>query len=294
MAVFQNDKKLAILTDNLNICKKREKCDTEQKSICLEEISSLLCDEYKNSDPLSVMEKFRAINPDCSLEDSIFICSSLISHPSFADAVRTSASVGHNEPTPPGSHSKVAYTKNKYNDEAFEIFSSEISGAKVHYTASMSDACEAVTEGSCEFCILPIRNILDGRLWGFYYMLDRYGLKIRATCNIDAIDGTSSTDYALIGRFCPEPAERHKNRTKLIYEFSILSENGDFLADILAAARACRSTLLFIDSRPVEYDVQLCRYVFSFQVEAENSLLFRTLIATRYESYSPIGLYYQN
>ena len=292
---MRTDEKLDILLDNLKICLSRKNADDEQRRICLSQISKLLCKETEGLDLPDAVRQFRDITEDDALSDDFIFCSTLVSIPALRESIIYNVCVGHDEATQDQTRARIAYTKNNYSDEAFEIFSSKLKNAEAHYIASMADACESVTDGSCEFCILPVRNSLDGRLWGFYSMLDRYGLKICAVCNIDATDGTSSTDYALIGKFCPEPTKQEcRSLDELIFEFSILSENGDFLADLLSAAKACSATVLFVDTRPIEYDVQLCRYVFSLRVSAENSLILRMLIATRYDSYSPIGLYNKN
>lgn len=286
--------KLAILLDNLKICDERTVRDSEQRNICLSEIAMQLCESTGGTEPAELVSRFWELTGAHSLADTIPICSALISHHSFLEAIRSAVSVGHDEPTPAGSHSRIAYTKNKYNDLAFEHFSEKINGARAHYTASLADACEAVNDGECEFCILPVRNSLDGRLWGFYSMLDRYGLKICSICNVESIDGISSTDYALIGKFCHEPTKRVQNSSEFIFEFSVLSENGEFISELFHTARLCGATPLFIDSRPVEYDVQLCRYIFSFSTGANDSLMLRLLLTSHYDSYSPIGLYQKN
>lgn len=291
---MSREKKLEIHLDNLRICNERKDRDARQRGICLDEIAVLLCDIETDGDISDAVKRFRELTDARSLKDCLPICSALVRHPSFTNSVRHAVAVGHKEATPAGSHGRIAYMKNKYGDEAFEKFSSRINGAKASITASMTDACEAVIDGSCEFCILPIRNSLDGRLWGFYSMLDRYGLKICDVCSIDAIDEISSTDCALIGKSCPEPTKRHANGSGLVFEFSVLSEDGGFLPDVLSVAKSLGATALLIDSRPVEYDVQLYRYVFSFLIEQTGSLLLRALLFACYDSYTPIGLYAQN
>lgn len=291
--MHSNDK-LAILLDNLKICDGRTARDFEQRNISLYEIAAQLCENADGTEPSELVTRFFELTETRSLADTIPICSALISHQSFLEPIRHAVSVGHDEQTPAGSHSRIAYTKNKYNDLAFESFSEKINGARAHYTSSLADACEAVNDGECEFCILPVRNSIDGRLWGFYSMIDRYGLKICSICSVESIDGISSTDYALIGKFCAEPSKRVQNTARYIFEFSVLSENGDFISELLHAANLCGATPQFIDSRPVEYDVQLCRYIFSFYTAPKDSLLLRLLLVTHYDSYSPIGLYPKN
>lgn len=288
------EKKLDIHLDNLRICNERADCDAQQRSVCLCEIASLLCDMETDGEISDAVRRFCELTDARSLEDRLPICSALVDHPAFAKSMRYAVAVGHEEATPAGSHGRIAYMKNKYGDEAFEKFSSRINGAKPSLTASMTDACEAVADGSCEFCILPIRNSLDGRLWGFYSMLDRYGLKICDVCSIDAIDGISSTDCALIGKSCPEPTKRQTKDSELVFEFSVLAEDGSFLTDILSTAKSLGATTLLVDSRPVEYDVQLYRYVLSFLIEPSDSLLLRALLFVSCDSYTPIGLYAQN
>jgi hypothetical protein len=286
--------KLSILLDNLRLCDTRSACDAEQRCIMLSEIARHLCELSQDEDISEIVARFCELTDSTSLADGIAICSALASETRLLEALRYTVSVGHEESTPAGSHGKVAFTKNKYNEIAFEQLSKKIIGAKAHYTASLSDACEAVNDGECEFCIIPVRNSHDGRLWGFYSLLDRYGLKICSVCSVESIDSISSTDYALVGKYSPEPSKRQSADLPLIFEFSVLAEDGEFLTDLLSVARMCHATLLYIDSRPVEYDMQSCRYILSFYLKASDSLLLRCLLATYYDSYSPIGLYQKN
>ena len=78
------------------------------------------------------------------------------------------------------SPSKISYVKNNYSDAAFMRFSSLFKLPKVAYGASFEDACESVYNAASDYCILPIENAANGKLFSFYSLIDKYDLKIFA------------------------------------------------------------------------------------------------------------------
>jgi hypothetical protein len=288
------EQKLSVLKENLALIDNRAKNINEQRRICLEQIASLICGETADNDLNNTATNFRLTINTKDLEDLLYICTELLRTPKYAQHLKRLAIIGSEEATPAGSHGKIAYTKNKFNEIAFEHFSTKIKGAKSHYASSLADACETLNNGECEFCILPIRNSVDGKLFGFYSMLDRYELKICAVCDIDSQDDANSVRYALVGKSCIEPLDSKTKDAKYIFEFSLLAENGMFIEDLLRIARASRATTVSIDSRPVEYDIQLYKFIFCFRVNGADSLLLRTMLNFYYDTYSPIGIYLDN
>lgn len=285
----QNEK-LDILTSNLNEFQTRGDIANEQCTLTLYEIAKSICDSHDDGEISEIVKKYTELTAESSHVSRIILCQELLLREKTYEYLNRIIAIGDNEKTAAGAHGKIAYTKNKFNDAAFEHLSLAVTSPKIVYTSSINGACEAVADGSCEFCILPIENSHDGKLFGFYSLLDRFELKICAACDIEG-DGDSHIRYALIGRSCREPDERIAKITPFVLEFFVLDSNGDFLDGLLPATKACNAQLLSIDARPVPYDPQSKKFILSFRVSGSDSLLLRTLLALYYDSYSPIGLY---
>lgn len=284
------NEKLDILKSNLHKFEVRQSISKEQRTLTLCEIARILCDEYEGEDLAEITKRYSELITDSSTVDKIILCRELLSRVKRSEKHRQVIGIGDNESVPAGSHGKIAFPKNKFNDTAFEHFSMTISAPRAVYVASINNACEAVADGTCEFCILPIENSLDGKLFGFYALLDRFELKICAVCDIES-DGDSHIRYALVGRSCRELSYHAGKDKSFILEFFVLDSGGGFLDGLLSAAKVCNAELLSIDARPVPYDTQSKKFILSFRVNSNDGILFRTFLALNYDSYSPIGLY---
>ena len=285
-----DQKKLDILQSNLQEFNLRCKISREQRSLTLIEIARTLCDLYEGEELSRIVARYSEISSDASPSDRLILCRELLSRKRSSHELKRLTVIGDHEETPAGSHGKIAYTKNNFNDVAFEQLSSSINSPRAIYTASINGACEAVADGSCEFCILPIENSVDGKLFNFYSFLDRFELKICAVCDIES-DGDSNVRYALVGRSSLEPSGRFIKSTRYILEFFILGFGGETLDGIFEAARECGVELLSIDARPVPYDAQSKKFIMSFSVSSGDAMLFCSFLSLYYDSYSPIGLY---
>ena len=98
---------------------------------------------------------------------------------------------------------RIAYIQNSYNDLVYERFSSILNDAKASYYDSVSDVCESVVNGHCQFCTLPIETKKGGKLFSFYKQILLHDLKIVAEYDLYNSDGTDYTRYALAARGKP-------------------------------------------------------------------------------------------
>lgn len=242
-----------------------------------------------SNDLEATVNSFREILPNASPKEEIAFFTEL-SASSLRNKLKPYAFIDSNETTPAGAHSKIAFVKNKYTERAFEEFSRTIANAKPIYSLNFKESCESVTNGNCEFCILPIANSTDGRLISFYSLLDRYDLKICEVLTIEDNDA-QSLYYARVGRSCKEPSERHSPEREFIFEFSVLSSSADFISALLLAAEAAGARIISIDSMPVEYTSSLQKFFFSFTLNSRATLPFRLFVAFLEQSSTPLGLY---
>ena len=159
--------------------------------------------------------------------------------------------------------------------------------------SSFTDACEEVLDSRCEFCIIPVENTSDGRLFGFYSMIDRYDLKIVGACEIETDDHSKSIRYALAGRGISQRAFAafKKKKETVFLEFSLVSDNAFFMNDLLLAAKRCNAVPIKVNSLPVSYDDNAERFFFTLKISAEHIYAFILYLSLEFSSFSFIGLY---
>ncbi len=139
-----------------------------------------------------------------------------------------------NEEPDPASFHRISYQKNSYTDLAFDRFSRFLHDPRAAYTHSFSSVCEDVYNGLSEYCILPIENSSEGRLNSFSNLIEQYGLKISATCEISTGDDRI-TKFALLRKslsVLPSMASLPQ-----YFEFSCTLSEYPRAEDVLLAAR---------------------------------------------------------
>lgn len=285
------EEKQDIYAENLREFEKRLNIVRQQKKITIFELARLYCEQYSNTN--DIFTSLKNISKELSANDEIIFLSELC-RSELSNKIKHILFIGSSEPTSAGAYSKISYVKNRYNDIAFEQFSRSVANAKPNYATSFTECCENVFDGTCEFGILPIMNSKDGRLMSFYSLLDRYELKICETVDIESEDSSTILKHARISRACKEYKRRIQKNQKFIFEFSVISENTDFFADLFNAAKQIGANLKYVDSLPVEYTSNMQKFFFSFSLPIQNTLAFRLFVALNHQTYTPIGIYEDN
>ncbi len=289
MAINERLDEINIHKENVRIISKRRDLSCEQRKIAIAEIASLLANEITKITPADIWNQFIEAVEDLGGDEKIILCRELIATKERIQVIQTIIHNVADSIPPAGAHGKVAYVKNIYNSSAFDEFAMRISHAKPIVTQSFAASCEKVADGECEFCILPIENSEDGKLLAFYSLIDRYDLQICAVCDIED-EQSRTVRYALLRKEIPEMQERNKQREYML-EFSIISENGDFLSHMLSATEECSAELLAFDFLPMQYDVNLKKYLFLFKLKFEDALPLIAFLAFNYHNYTPVGFY---
>jgi len=274
-----------VLCENISKLRERERIIDEQRSICLSLLSSQIREENRQDSAEAVYRAFCQSLPDASGKEKLTFCRSLLQSPEELLAIA--------DDTAAGSHGKVAYVKNRYNDAAFELFSKKITNAKSVSVSSFADACEETFDNRCEFCIVPLENTYDGKLFGFYSMLDRYELKIVDCAEIETDDPSKLIRFALVRRGISSRSfnamlKRHR---ECIFEFSIAESSGAFMTEVLSAVTETRGVLTKVDSLPVQYDDRQRRFFFTVSLPPRELSAFCLYLTLEFSSYTFIGLY---
>ena len=269
---MNNKDAISIYCENINEFSRRQRIAEAQRTGSVNELIDTFVKGSVRYIPSEACADFRELLPASKYEDRARLCMALSASSRF------------------GGHGKVALVRNRYNELAFSCFSKVITRPKEVYSQSFGAACEDVYDSRSEFCILPIENSRNGRLFGFYSMLDRYELRICAVCEPESEEGSleGSVKYALVGRAIPD---RVPKNSRWCFEFSIISDSGSTLSDISAVAPIFGARLIKIDSLPVEYDSGLQKYYFTFGLPEASISPFDLFLPEEYARYTTVGLY---
>ena len=188
---------------------------------------------------------------------------------------------------PKGGERTVAFLRNGQAMRAFERFAKRLYGVSAVYENNFLSACESVYTGHATFAIIPIYSTADGRLNSFYRQIEKYGLSIVMTCEIDSEDGENTTTFALVYKdllFEDMDGE-------LVYECKITFENLDMLADIADAASYYGAQLYSLEALPDLFSGRTNAFSIILGLEqAQLGGLF-CYLALEYPQTAAIGIY---
>ena len=182
----------------------------------------------------------------------------------------------------------VTYVKNALADEAYEVFSQQLSDPRVAYSNSFKEAIDATLEGKVGYSLVPIEEKDGSRIPGIMSMIYSSDLKIISVTPVFGFEGTADVKYALLSAGFDIP---RINSGDDRYLEILLSAEGDVpLQDVLCAASDMRvecyrlnSVILGGEERGIYYSV-----VFRTDSDFSEFLLYLTLFCG---DFSPVGLY---
>lgn len=277
---------ISIHLNNLQILDQRRKLNDAQTELTVDMLSELL---YRADSPADAYRHFRETFENADMISKARFCKNAYNaykkseketeRPDFYDV---------QDSVPAGAHGKIAIVRNRYNESAYTALSKFVSRAKLVYAPSFISACEDAYDGKCQYCILPVADSQNGRMFGFYSAIDRYELRVCASCNVDAENASESVKYALVGRVLPDRAHKSNQRR---FEFSVISHTGKIIAEITEAATVFGADLAAVDSLPVEYGDELQKYYFTFRMPAADIRGLDLYLSEEYASYAPVGYY---
>lgn len=281
---------LKILCNNIEIFSERKALAKKQRVLALSQwINALLSEtEY---DPTQLYDQYCSSFSEkdlLSAEDRATICATMAKKPSLQKKLVANSPLEVGETAASGSHGRIALVRNRYNEEAFSLFERSVQGAKPEFFSSFSDVCEEVFDNLCEFCILPVENTGDGRLFGFYSMIDRYELKICAVCELETENASETIRYALVGKHLPRRIPKDANWN---FECYISAEAEEFPYDIFRVAPIFEAMPIKIDSRPILYDDRANRVYLTFRIPRHLASAFDLYLSKEHLRYTAIGLY---
>lgn len=129
---------------------------------------------------------------------------------------------------------RITYVKNVLSDEAFDVFSQELSEPRVMYSSSFSDAVRAVSSGTCEYCLLPLEERGGARLAAVAELLFKEDLRINSVTPVFGPEGAVDMKYALVSKHFTVPEINDGDDRYL--ELRIRGDNAIEISELLAAA----------------------------------------------------------
>ena len=195
------------------------------------------------------------------------------------------------EETEQAAQGRVVYQRNSYADTAFLRFAKLLGkDPRAVYTGGFTGVCEEVYNGTCEYCILPIENSAEGPLNSFTRLIDRYDLKIAATCDVPTTDGSRITRFALLRRTLTLPPSLGAN--DLFFEFIAPLEGEPSITDVLSAAQCCGLRLSRLDTRaPSQEELSLPTERVVLRTDQGDLAAFLLYLAMELPQYTPVGIY---
>ena len=282
----EGNRALDTVSENIRILDRRAEMTEKQSDICVEQLCRLVKDE--NDDIYSVWENFCERAGKADVAHKAALCRHICESPRYSAALIDMLAYGDAEDVSAAASRRIAYVRNKRNDKIFLDFSDRIKGARAHYATSFSDACEAVFNGTCEYCILPVENGRDGKLYSFYSMMDRYELKIVQIIREDSEDGSESIIFALVGKTLSLPIKGGRGQ---MFELSVIHESADFVADVIAAVNSFGGRLKDVGTQPVQYDEPRRKFYFTVDLNGASAMPLALYMTLEYAGYAPMGFY---
>ena len=188
---------------------------------------------------------------------------------------------------PKGGERTVAFLRNGQAMRAFERFARLLDGVSAVYENNFLNACESVYTGHATFAIIPIHSTADGRLNSFYRQIEKYGLSIVMTCEIDSDDGENTTTFALVYK----DLLFRESDTEPVYECKITFGELDMLADIADAAAYYGAELYSLEALPVLFSGRMNTFSIVFGLKNANIKGLFCYLALEYPQTAAIGIY---
>lgn len=168
---------------------------------------------------------------------------------------------------------QICYFKNIYADEAYRVFSQYVERPRAAYQSSFSAVCEDVYNGESEYGILPLENLIEGRLPAFGALINRFELKIVGGCYVPSSDGQNETFFVLIGR-----------------SLSDFSEDGEYYASLNFSPRG-RNTHEMFFAAVAGFDLTVVKVDSVRRPYSEDSYSLDILLKCTKKSFAPFSMY---
>lgn len=130
---------------------------------------------------------------------------------------------------------RILYRRSSYTDDAYLQFATRLSSPRASYADTFEAVCEGVYTKQFEYGILPLEDSEEGELSSFRRLIDRYDLKIAATCDVRTAAHGHITRFALL-RLAPIALAPTSQKERF---FECAVSNAVSVGELLYAAECC-------------------------------------------------------
>ncbi len=179
----------------------------------------------------------------------------------------------------------VAFAESQLLVGAFSQFQKKNSRLIPSYVRSFTDACEDVSAGVCDYCILPIENSREGALLTVYGLIERYELFIARVVSIE--NNEITTKFALLCRGFHGIMESD-NRQNI--DLRLSARDKEVWAQIYTGANVLGVSFIKTVAVPLGYTDGYA-HICTFSANGETLFAFLLFLSTIRADYTIIGTY---
>lgn len=182
---------------------------------------------------------------------------------------------------------KISFVRGNQLNRAFECFARFVPGVMAEYEENFDGACAAVADSETDYAILPVENSVDGRLNGFYRLIEKYGLSIVLSVNIVSDDGENTTKFALLYKdfeIIDAPGE-------LLFECRMSFDNQEQIGDITSAADYFGAEIKKVYSLPSSAVGMDNLFDMIFRIDKADFAGFFCYLMLEYPRFTTVGVY---
>lgn len=190
-----------------------------------------------------------------------------------------------------GGRFTIAHFGNLYADRVLAAFSDALGGVSAFPVEDYTAACEEVSDGNADFCILPIESARDGVMDRFEQMIDRYSLFMLMTCSVHLSGDNEEGDEEWI-RFAllaAAPCRLTEGRSADRMQIRITPE-GEALWELLLAADLLGARLLECRLSGGRSD-RAASYRLTFSADEKSRSELLAYLEIGYSGYALVGTY---
>lgn len=184
----------------------------------------------------------------------------------------------------------VTYVKNPLADEAFDVFSQELTDPRVRYSKTLSEAAKAVSSGEVEYALLPLEEKGGARLSAVAAIMFREDLKINSVTPVFGYEGLADMKYALVAKHFSIPEQLPDDDRYL--EIRLRTDSSVPLSELFLAADTLGVSLYRVNT--ISFDTEdgpIPYYSIVFRngnKDFSALLVYLTLFSG---AYTPVGIY---
>ncbi len=140
----------------------------------------------------------------------------------------------------------VAYVKNAYADEAFDVFCAETTDLQAEFVHTFAEAVDKMRRGEVGYCLFPFEEEGGVRLSSVQQLIYQNDLKIVSVTPVFGYDGTAELSYALLA---PSFDPIHYESTDDLYlEIALARDDTAMFTLVLSAAQSLGITVYRADT----------------------------------------------